>query len=86
MPNKVERIRVSAVRYGRTGYEGCKEQDATNFSVGYLGTEKGYGKGWFPAYDLDMKYQYGTKQEALSKGVEFQERHQLGHIPVELDI
>jgi uncharacterized protein involved in high-affinity Fe2+ transport len=67
----VQTIEVRPSRYGRTGYEGCAEHEADVFSVRYFGKERGYGEGWFPAYDADMKYQYKTRAEAELKAAEF---------------
>jgi hypothetical protein len=75
--DRVEKIRISPCRYDVTGYAPCKEEDAEMFSVSYLGTEPSYGKGWFPAYDKDMKHRYISRAIAEMKANEFKDRHGL---------
>ena len=78
----ITKIRVSPSGFDGVGFFECSEEQAIVFSVGYFGREKGYGEGWFPAYDLNMKYQYRTRQEAEEKAREFRARKGLSHIQI----
>ena len=60
-------IIVSPVRYGKTGYERCDEQDASLFSVSELKIEPRYGEGWFPLYSQEADahgYMFRSKVSA----------------------
>ncbi len=78
----ISKIRVSPANFDGIGFFECAEDQAVVFSVSYFGCEKGYGEGWFPAYDQNMKYQYKTRQEAEAKAHEFRARERLAHIPI----
>ena len=77
MPNKekIEAIKVTPLRFDRTGLYRCKDGEAEVFSVTYLGTEPSYGKGWFPAYDKAMRYKYSSRVHAEAKAQEFADRY-----------
>lgn len=78
----ITKIRVSPSGFNGVGYFECTEDQAALFAVYYFGRAKGYGEGWFPAYDLNMTYQYRTRQEAEDKAREFRARKGLSHIPI----
>jgi len=73
--SRIEAIQITPVRFDTTGYCPCKDNEAEFFSVTYLGTEPSYGKGWFPAYDKEMRYKYSSRTHAEMKAADFAARY-----------
>ena len=76
----ISKVQVTPDGFDGIGYFTCREDQAISFSVHYFGCEKGYGEGWFPAYDLSMNYRYKTRVEAEAKAKEFCDRKNLDHL------
>lgn len=67
-------VKVVPLSFDGCGFFECPENDAILFGVYYHGNEEGYGRGVFPAFDHQMKYQYKTRAEADAKAQEYIKR------------